>query len=516
MLNDSNEGSDSQTNSIDFEASFEANFGGSFDSIDFGSRSELVEETIDILYSQPATPTREPNYCTDIPQPLSTPSTPSTPPISRLSKRTATSYTDSQSSSIAGPSMSLTLSESVSQASSDSRKRRATGQRIRQTGAIVVKLLDLIKEYVYLREGNGFKVQALNSIVLALRLLAVGEVQRALLDTDRVSSKIINLYRDQKIQNFCLEQSGQTRDPVSSCLSVPELVLDAFFVKHKDYKKFRTKLLEYEAELDTLFRGIATTGTSAISIDAAVSKDTLEDLSLSTISSAGSTDSFDLRRAAVINSTRVAKNAARQTTRTVVEGSIEGLISILREGTEALCLLLLPERQLAELLRTKLFERIDRRDKREAAKELRQKGVAEVNYFLSKDIEDQVERIESIIAQQYTSSSISQGKIATSVLLYIKLLCLSISLPSSLPTTIVSKISTIAPSDSTIHCPIGLFLIYTVALSIPKLFRICQTTAIPQRQPTRVAPLALCSSLILLVVKICQCSLSFITNTQCY
>lgn len=51
MLNDSNEGLDSQTNSIDFKASFEANFGGSFDSIDFGSRSELVEETTDILYS---------------------------------------------------------------------------------------------------------------------------------------------------------------------------------------------------------------------------------------------------------------------------------------------------------------------------------------------------------------------------------------------------------------------------------------------------------------------------------
>lgn len=407
MLNDSNEGSDSQTNSMDFEASFEANFGGSFDSIDFGSRSELVEETTDTPYSWPATPTREPNHCTDIPQPPSTPSTPSTPPISRPSKRTATSYTDSQSSSIAGPSMSPTPSESVSQAGSDSRKRRATGQRIRWTGAMVVKLLDLMKEYAHLREGNGFKVQALNSMVSALRLLAVGEVQRALLDTDRVSGKIINLHRDWKMWNFCLEQSGWTRDPVSGCPSAPEPVLDAFFAKHKDHEKFRAKPLEYEAELDALFRGVAATGTGAIGIDAAASEDTPEDLSLSTTSSAGSTDSFDLRRAAVMNSTRVAKNAARQTTRTVVEGSMEGLISALREGTEALRPLLPPERQLAELLRTKPFERIDRRDKREAAKELRQKGVAEVNYFLGEDIEDQVERIESIIAQWHTSSSIS-------------------------------------------------------------------------------------------------------------
>lgn len=99
-------------------------------------------------------------------------------------------------------------------------------------------------------------------------------------------------------------------------------------------------------------------------------------------------DSFDLRRAAVINSTRATKNVGRQLARDIVDRGIEGLITALREGIEALCLILLPKRQLAELLRTKPFEKIDRYDRRLATKELRKIGVTEINYFLGKDTED--------------------------------------------------------------------------------------------------------------------------------
>lgn len=143
-----------------------------------------------------------------------------------------------------------------------------------------------------------------------------------------------------------------------------------------------------------MFRGSSTTGDGAIGIDAAATDIDLDsqssiDLASSTSPTSNTTiDSFDLRRAAVMNSTRVAKNAGRQSAREVVEGGIEGLITALREGTEALRLILLPKRQLAELLRTKPFEKIDRLNRREAAKELRKIGVAEINYFLGKDTED--------------------------------------------------------------------------------------------------------------------------------
>lgn len=116
-------------------------------------------------------------------------------------------------------------------------------------------------------------------------------------------------------------------------------------------------------------------------------------------------DSFDLRRAAVINSTRATKNVGRQSARDAVGRGIEGLITALREGTEALRPILLPKRQLAELLRTKPFEKIDRHDRRSAAKELRKIGVAEINYFLSKDTEDQVKRIESIVRRLFVTDT---------------------------------------------------------------------------------------------------------------
>lgn len=49
---------------------------------------------------------------------------------------------------------------------------------------------------------------------------------------------------------------------------------------------------------------------------------------------------------------------------------------------------ILPERELAKLLRTPLFEYISRLDRREAVAIIRSKGTPEVYYFLSKDIED--------------------------------------------------------------------------------------------------------------------------------
>lgn len=42
------------------------------------------------------------------------------------------------------------------------------------------------------------------------------------------------------------------------------------------------------------------------------------------------------------------------------------------------------------MLRTKQFKKIDRYDRYVARKGLRKKGVTEVNYFVSKDIEDEV------------------------------------------------------------------------------------------------------------------------------
>lgn len=47
-----------------------------------------------------------------------------------------------------------------------------------------------MNEYSYLREGNRFKSQALYAIVEAIRVHAAGEIQKARLDTERVTSKI--------------------------------------------------------------------------------------------------------------------------------------------------------------------------------------------------------------------------------------------------------------------------------------------------------------------------------------
>lgn len=240
------------------------------------------------------------------------------------------------------------------------------------------------------RAQSGFKDSAWIVACREVKSSAPLEVQQAC-SIQTMKNKIDQLKRDYRIWLQLISQSGWTIDEETGCPSAEPAVMDAYFMVHPQAKKFATKPISHEDELESLFACTLATGehsqTAEDSVFRTIEDDEMLDPESQRASTTGSSVSVSSAGELAASRKRATERIAKNTKGKRLKGTnLEILAELVVQLKQA--------NEVAEDLRTRAssllwssFSDVPVADKRVAARALRDED--EARDFITSPLEVQ-------------------------------------------------------------------------------------------------------------------------------